>query len=216
MLPEKPGDRLFKALLESGKTRPTRLSDLLAPPIPPPPSLRSIADFLTALATKRKVFISYHHGNDQWAYDLFSQWYGEKYELFSDQSLNGKIRSDDAEYVNRAIREDHIVGSSITIVLCGSETWKRKYVDWEIHSTLYNKHALLGLDLASAIKNAARNTIIPDRLYDNLRTGYAHCVPLATIRDAEHLKLVIEEAITKSKNTGAIDNSRQKMSRNLS
>jgi hypothetical protein len=120
-----------------------RLSDLLAPPpIPPPPS----TNYLSALAKlakapKRKVFISYHHGNDQWAYDYFSKTYGEDLELFSDQSLDGKIRSNDTEYVNRAIREDYIVGSSITIVLCGSETGKRKYVDWEIRSTLHQKHA---------------------------------------------------------------------------
>jgi len=44
------------------------------------------------------------------------------YEVFQDQSLDDEVESDDLEYVNRVIREDYIKGSSITIVLCGSET----------------------------------------------------------------------------------------------
>ncbi len=87
--------------------------------------------------TRRKVFISYHHRGDQEWSNRFTKLFAEHYEIFYDNSLDGRIRSDDPEYIHRAIREDHIVGSSITIVLCGAETWKRKYVDWEIHSTLH-------------------------------------------------------------------------------
>jgi hypothetical protein len=64
--------------------------------------------------TKRKVFISYHHRGDQTWFDRFTQLFAEHYEIFYDNSLDGRIRSDDPEYINRAIREDHIVGSSAT------------------------------------------------------------------------------------------------------
>ena len=76
---------------------------------------------------KRKVFISFHHKNDQAWFDYFTKKFSEQYEVFHDKSIGEtKVRSDDPEYINRAIREDYIKGSSITIVLCGKETQKRK------------------------------------------------------------------------------------------
>jgi hypothetical protein len=47
--------------------------------------------------------------------------------------------------MSRVIREDYIKGSSITIALCGAQTWKRRFIDWEIASTLHHEHALLGI-----------------------------------------------------------------------
>jgi len=66
---------------------------------------------------KRKVFISYHHTNDQYYYNEFSRLFSQTFDIFHDNSLDRKIDSTNAVYVNRKIREDHIVGSSITIVL---------------------------------------------------------------------------------------------------
>ena len=162
---------------------------------------------------KRKVFISYHHRGDQAWFDYFGTLFGDIYELFSDQSLDGRIRSDDPEYVNRAIREDYIVGSSVTIVLCGAATWKRKYVDWEIHSTLHRKHALLGIGLPSAVRDGNGNIPAPSRLCANWRSGYAHWMLWA---DApEVLYGGIEAAIGRSANARLIDNRLPKMLRNL-
>lgn len=190
------------------------LRDLLTPP--PKPEIDF--SFLARLSSqpKRKVFISYHHGNDQWAYDHFGKEYGEDLELFYDNSLDGKIRSDDSEYVNRTIREEHIVGSSITIVLIGPETWKRKYVDWEVRSTLHEKHALLGLALHTAPKTWEGKTVVPDRLHHNVVSGYAHFLQLSSVFGPAGLKVAIEAAIEKSKNTQLIDNSFPKMFRNCS
>src|SRR4051812_20627092 len=57
-----------------------RLSDLLKPLPPPPPrtgmDLFSLSQMLAA-TPKRKAFVSYHHGNDKWAYDYFSRVFGE-------------------------------------------------------------------------------------------------------------------------------------------
>jgi len=125
------------------------------------------------LGTKRKVFISYHHRRDQQWFNNFTRLFAESFEIFYDKSLDGRIRSDYPEYINRTIREDYIKGSSITIVLCGGETWKRKYVDWEIHSTLHHKHALLGIALPTAIKDQGK-IVVPARLHDNIESGYAH------------------------------------------
>lgn len=165
------------------------------------------------IPTKRKVFISYHHGNDQDWFDYFSGKFGEEYEIFFDQSLDGRIRSNDTEYVNRRIREDFIVGSSITIVLCGVETWKRKYVDWEIYSTLYHEHALLGIALP---RHFIRDglIIVPDRLHDNIESGYAHWISWE--EDPVALKREIEVAISRSQNKLLLRNDREKLGRNLS
>lgn len=164
--------------------------------------------------TKRKVFISYHHRGDQYYFDEFTRIFADQHEIFFDNSLDGRIRSDDAEYINRVIREEHIVGSSITIVLCGAETWKRKYVDWEIYSTLYHKHALLGIALPAALKNNEGAIIVIDRLHENIQSGYAHWLG-SWVTNPNNLKTAIEAAIQKSKNTSYIQNSREKMARNL-
>lgn len=164
--------------------------------------------------TKRKVFISYHHRGDQGWFDRFTQFYAEQYEIFYDNSLDGRIRSDDPEYVNRAIREEYIAGSSTTIVLCGAETWKRKYVDWEIHSTLHHNHALLGIALPTSVRSNQGGIIVPNRLHDNIQSGFAHWVsPWPS--DPNALRSAIEAAIKLSQETTTIRNDRPKMERNL-
>jgi hypothetical protein len=48
------------------------------------------------------------------------------------------------------IRDKHITGTSCTIVLCGSLTPWRKYVDWEIKATLDKEHGLIGINSGEA------------------------------------------------------------------
>jgi hypothetical protein len=162
---------------------------------------------------KRKVFISYHHRGDQAWFDYFTTLFGDRYEVFYDRSLDGGIRSDDAEYVNRTIREDYIVGSSTTIVLCGAETGKRKYVDWEIHSTLHHQHALLGIALPTAMRDDQGRILIPSRLYANIQTGYAHWMSWSD--NPQVLQGGMEAAIQRSAKTWLADNTLPKMARNL-
>lgn len=177
------------------------------------PSNSRLAELL-AQATKRKVFISFHHGGDYFWFGEFKKVFSAQYEVFHDHSVGEAIRSKDAEYVNRRIREDFIRGSSITIVLCGAETWKRKYVDWEIYSTLYVKHALLGMLLPTVSRNAQNAAIIPDRLAANIHTGYATYMNWTD--DPAVLKSEIERALLASNDNSKIDNAAQKMGRNKS
>jgi hypothetical protein len=168
-----------------------------------------------SIPLKRKVFVSYHHGGDQLYFDHFTSVFGETYQIFQDRSLGERIRSEDPEYVNRKIREDYIVGSSITIVLCGAETWKRKYVDWEIFSTLHHKHALLGIILPTAIKNYQGQIIVPDRLADNINTGFARWMhwDWSWSVNPQELKNAIETTVQQC-NPSLILNSRLRMTRN--
>ena len=86
-----------------------------------------------------KVFISYHHSNDQKYKDELVE-FGERYSIFVDRSVDtGDIP--DAwtdEQIRRAIRDRYLRDSTVTIVLVGAETRRRKHVDWEIHSSMYD------------------------------------------------------------------------------
>lgn len=209
-----------------------RLSDYLdyrAKAVGPP----SLLDFLSEVApstpyplatlpelppipedTRSRAFVSYHHKNDQAWCDSFCYRFGEDYRVFTDRRLDEPVRSDDPEYVNRAIRERHIKGSSITIVLCGEETFRRKYVDWEIHSTLVAGKPLLGILLPTLKRNASGIRIIPDRLYDNWLTQYAHV--LEWTYEPHTLRVAIGEAKRRARqNRAGLSNSRLKMPRNL-
>src|SRR5688572_13344029 len=106
-----------------------------------------------AIPTKAKAFVSYHHQRDQAYYDRFSRVFHDGYDIITDTSIERRIGSDDVAYQQQVIREQHIAGSSITIVLCGAESWKRRWIDWEIHMTLNKQHALLGIVLPTAQLN---------------------------------------------------------------
>ena len=96
---------------------------------------------------RQSIFVSYHHGRDRSYYDAFSRLFAESYEVIQDNSVERRIDSDNAEYVIRKIREDYITGSSCTVVLCGAETLRRKFVDWEIKARLEKQHGLIGINL---------------------------------------------------------------------
>jgi len=124
---------------------------------------------------KRRVFVSYHHGSDQRYYDAFSHQFNTALDVLSDRSLDRARNSEDPDYIMRYIRENHLTGASTLIVLCGLQTPLRKYVDWEIHAGLNQGMALLGVKLpeVSVINDGCAK---PDRLQDNLSSGYASWV----------------------------------------
>jgi len=159
------------------------------------------------------VFVSYHHEQDQFWFNRFTDTFSDEYEVFQDQSLDEEVDSDNMEYVNRVIREDYIKGASITIVLCGKETGKRRFVDWEIASTLHHEHALLGIVVPGTIPQSNGKFIVSDRLHDNIESGYAAFVNWPS--SPSELKNHIEFALAKSRFTALIKNGREKMKRNL-
>lgn len=161
---------------------------------------------------KRKVFVSYHHGNDQWYYDEFCRAFYGTYEVITDRSLDRARDSNDPDYIMRYIRENHLSGSSTLIVLCGLQTPYRKFVDWEISAGLRQQMALVGVKLP-AVQVIDDGCSKPDRLQDNLKTGYAVWRWWESITaNVENLTAAIEEANAKPKSL--IDNSRSRRLRN--
>lgn len=165
---------------------------------------------------RRKIFISYHHKNDQDVCDQISHFFHDQLDLLIDQSLDEPIDSKNSQYIERKIREDYIQGSSVTVVLCGSETWKRKHVDWEINSTLLKQHGLLGLILQTA-RTPRGGYVSPPRLNDNVSSGYANLMGFDYNFFTNPQRFIgeIEKAFQLSRYTTNIRNWRPKMDRNL-
>jgi hypothetical protein len=80
--------------------------------------------------------------------------------------------------------------------------------------TLNKQHALLGIVLPTNLPNAQNVYIVPERLVDNINTGYAHWIHWTT--DPNDLANAIATAKDGARFTSKIDNSRQSMKRSLS
>lgn len=91
------------------------------------------------MARRHKCFISYHHANDQIYRDTLVKWNDEN-GIFIDASVElGDI--DDSltdQRIRERIRDDYLRDSTVTILLCGTETRHRKHVDWELYSSMYD------------------------------------------------------------------------------
>lgn len=96
---------------------------------------------------RHKVFISYYHKDDQGyknslinmqEYDLEK---GQYISIFKDCSVHeNEIDDTDMtdEQIRREIRDNYIADASVLILLCGENTKRRKYIDWEIHAAMYD------------------------------------------------------------------------------
>ena len=86
-----------------------------------------------------KVFISHHHANDQWYKEKLVE-FGTQHSIFVDRSIDtGDIPDGwNDETIRQEIRDNYLRDSTVTIVLVGKETKRRKHVDWEIYSSMYD------------------------------------------------------------------------------
>lgn len=157
-----------------------------------------------------KVFVSYHHDNDQWEANHLRDFYGSNDTLL-DRSLSEAYEGLTNDQILAAIRTEHLKDSTVTIVLVGKDTAKRKWVDWEIYSSLrpYGDRSRNGL-LAIMLDD---NNEMPARLADNIRTGYA--VQMKWCNISWQLKDKIEEAYANRNNPYLkVDNSRERRTNN--
>ena len=104
---------------------------------------------------KHKVFISYHHANDQFYKEKLLE-FNENHDIFIDKSVDTGDIDDNLsdENIRTKIRDEYLNDSTVTIVLIGTETWCRKHVDWEIYSSMYDgtvnkKSGILVINLPS-------------------------------------------------------------------
>jgi hypothetical protein len=143
-----------------------------------------------------KCFISYHHDRDQTAVTNFVRNFSQKHNVFISRTIGidqDIVNSQDTDYIMRKIREKHLSDSTVTIVMIGRCTWSRKYVDWEIASTLRNDpvNKRSGL-VAIQLPNTPDSTPLPPRLQANITSGYAKYYRYPS--SVGHLDSIIEDA----------------------
>ncbi|MCP4583033.1 MAG: TIR domain-containing protein [candidate division Zixibacteria bacterium] len=136
------------------------------------------------MKVRHKVFISYHHYNDQFYRDLFERLFAVYYDIIVSKSVQiGDIESNLlVNTVRQKIRDEYLGDSTVTVVLVGTETWKRKHVDWEISSSIRNtsnnpRSGLLGILLPTheSYQNKTYNEYtVPPRLCHNQKCGFAN------------------------------------------
>lgn len=87
---------------------------------------------------KHKVFISYYHSDDQnYKEELLKL--NDRCDIFIDGSVGiGDIDDSNMndDEIRVKIRDEYLKDTSVTIILIGKETKKRKHIDWEIYSSM--------------------------------------------------------------------------------
>ncbi len=133
--------------------------------------------------TRHKTFITYHHADEDEVQE-FVDTFDTQREVFITRALGLEpdlhiIKSNNPEYVMDQIRGRFLKDSTVTIVMVGRCTWARRYVDWEIQSSLRTgvsdtPNGLFGILLPSG----GDRPTVPERLSINLKgpdnsLGYA-------------------------------------------
>ncbi len=160
------------------------------PPLPP------------ALPPKRKVFLSFFQ-NDRTEVDAFILNWATNTQVFTPKALGivGNetfINSSDPEYVMGQIRQKYLGDSTVTIILLGTCTHSRRYVDWEIKTSLrrgdYTPNGLIAILLSSAAGSAH----LPDRFRTNWNAQHIGCYAryYAMPTSAAQLRGWIEDAFS--------------------
>lgn len=132
---------------------------------------------------RHKVFVSYHHANDQAYRNHFERLFVNIHDIMVSKSVQiGEIPQNlQTETIRQKIRDEYLSDSTVTVVLIGSQTWQRKHIDWEIGSSIRqtqnsSRSGLLGIILPTYPRTNQREYnphTIPPRLYDNIQCGFA-------------------------------------------
>lgn len=184
--------------------------------------IAELASLKKSDSSRHKCFISYHVA-DLLEVETFVEDYGTEFiprsvGVTEDDDF---VDSTDTDYIKKRIREKYLSDSTVTIVLLGAGTWGRKFVDWEISSSLRNdtvnrRSGLLVIPLPS-MNNSAH---LPDRIKDNWVKGdeeasYAHyhSYPLSAQSLRNSIEAAYQSRITKA---SLVDNTRVLRQRNAS
>jgi hypothetical protein len=133
------------------------------------------------MSYRHKVFISFHSADIAYK-EKFEKLFAGVYDIMVSKSVSDGDIGDGlkTETVRQKIRDEYLRDSTVTVVLIGKETWKRKHVDWEIASSIRNtqnnpRSGLLGIILPthdSYLKDTCNKYIIPPRLADNVSNKF--------------------------------------------
>ncbi|WP_336928162.1 TIR domain-containing protein [Acinetobacter oleivorans] len=175
---------------------------------------------------KHKVFISYHHANDQF-YKDYLEFFNDVHDIF----INKSVSIDDidenlpADTIREIIRDNYLRDTSVLILLVGVETKNRKHVDWEIYSSMRNsiknrKSGILVINLPSvgstyiraAHGEAEKRDLYPDTdnwIAINDRSEYERRYPYMPARIIDNL--LMDKSYISIVNWSDIENDPEKL-----
>ena len=121
----------------------------------------------------RKVFISYYHG-DQAAVNKFVNDFSDVciFKTIGVKDGDFDFDSNNPQYIMRKIRENKLEDSTVTIVLVGSCTHSRRYVDWEVKASLQQGQTLPNGLIAINLPYMGTTGNLPPRVSDNVIRDY--------------------------------------------
>jgi Thoeris protein ThsB, TIR-like domain len=129
---------------------------------------------------RRKVFISYHHADED-EIQRFIKTFDHAWDSFIARGIGAGMTGDivdsaDTDYVMSRIRLEYLRDSSITLVMIGNCTWSRRYVDWELQASLRSGDTVIPNGVLAIKLPSYSGGIYPDRLSKNLwrQAGYGN------------------------------------------
>ncbi|MDE0425156.1 hypothetical protein F4Y59_08715 [Candidatus Poribacteria bacterium] len=175
---------------------------------------------------RHRVFVSYYHAEDQDYRERFELLFSDIHDIMVSESVEiGDIDPNlKTETIHQKIRDEYLRDSTVTVVLVGAHTWQRKFVDWEIGSSIrqtqYNSRSgLLGIILPTYPRPPGKPThyypnTTPPRLYDNIECRFATIHNWSD--DPDTVQSWIHEAFKRRNENPPPDNSRDSFKNNRS
>lgn len=134
------------------------------------------------LYIRRKAFISYFEGDIEEVTDFVDRFGPDGQDVFiprmldvsSDEDL---VESTNPDYVMSQIRQRYLTDSTVTIVLLGRCTHSRRFVDWELKSSLRSGETYIPNGVLGVVLPSAGQVHLPLRLQENVQSRYAKIFP---------------------------------------
>lgn len=128
---------------------------------------------------KRRVFISHYRG-DRREVDNFIEEFANRQGVFTPYVLGANdnddfINSGNPEYVMTQIRKKYLQDTTVTLVLVGSCTHSRRYVDWELKSSLSQGQNTPNGVMGIILPSQGASCYMPQRLQANWTKGHDNC-----------------------------------------
>jgi hypothetical protein len=108
----------------------------------------------------RHVFFSFHFDRDHWrANQIRNSWVTQDREVagYVDAAEWEKIKRRNDSEIEQWI-DNQINGTSVTVVLIGSETYGRKWIDYEIEQSVRNGNGFVGVYVHNVKDQDGRTT----------------------------------------------------------
>lgn len=169
----------------------------------------------TKAPVRHKCFVTFH-SDDIDAVTTFVEDFSDVFiprvvgvsdsDLFKDP-----IDSRDEDYIKKQIRERYLTDSTVTILFVGKCAWSRKFIDWELSSTLRNDPLNKRSGLLAITPKDKSVHRLPDRFNDNWNSqsaSYASFNYYPTSKDI--LRAAIEDAFNaRTSRSSLVDNTRK-------